>query len=242
MIPVFLRGFAWRLVLVALAGFVFYLYEPGFHVHELAEVTPDTFDLELGPVGISASLANLSGLAMLVLLAGFISEDRRRGWYKLYFSHPTRPVTFYLVRWTLALLLSLAAAAVFLVAGSFAAWGEFRGGWGGMLLALLSAVAYGGLVAFLSAGLPRGDGAVAVVLFLFTYFWLDFTNQGIVEIFTPGIRDAISLVLPPQIPLQDVYDGLLRGEVVVAPSLFVLGYGIFWLVLAMLMVEFREWP
>ena len=242
MIPVFLRAMAPRLLLVALAGVMFYLMEPGFHQHgSEGAVTPDTFDLELGPLGVAATLANLSGVAMLVLLGGFISTDRRRGYYRMYFSHPTRPVFFYLLRWMLALALAMLSAAAFLVVGQLAAWGEFRGGWEGLLLALLSAIAYGGVVAFLSAVVPRGDAWVAVVLFLFTFFWLTAVNDGI-EIFTPGIRQAISLLLPPQLPLQGVYDGLLRGEVAGVAAAFSAGYGIFWLALAMLVVRFREWP
>lgn len=241
MIPVFLRDLMPRMVLVALVGLIFFRIEPGFHQHAGEAMTPDTFDLALGPLGISASLANLAGLAMLILLAGFISGDRRLGYHRLYFSHPTRPSVFYLVRWTMALALALLAAAVFLVLGQVAAWGEFQGGWAGMQMALLAAVAYGGLLAFLSSVLRRGDAWVALLLFLFNVVWGEASGMGM-EPFPPAIRDVLSLLLPPQIPLQDVYDGLLRGETAWPAVAFVAGYGIFWLLLAMLVVETREWP
>lgn len=241
MIPVFLRAFAPRLLLVALAGLMFYLLEPGFHLHE-QEPSPDAFALDLGPLGISATLANLAGLGVLILLAGFISADRRRGYYRLYFSHPTRPLAFYGTRWLLAVLLAVAAAAVFLVVGQWAAWGEFQGGGRGLLLALLAAVAYGGLIAFLSAVLPFGDAWVAIGLFFFGFFWLQAGTLGLLEPLPLALRQVVTLLLPPQIPMQDVYDGLLRGEVAWGGVGFTLGYGLFWLTLAALLVRLREWP
>ncbi|HWK88980.1 MAG TPA: hypothetical protein VNP72_03270, partial [Longimicrobium sp.] len=176
MIALLLRGFVPRLLLVALAGWMFWLLEPAFHDH--AGPVPEEFRLDLGALGLSASLANFAGLAMLVLLGGFISSDRRQGYYRMYFSHPTRPVALYGLRWLLALLLAMAGAAVFLVVGQAAAWGRFEGGWSGLYLALLSAIAYGGLVAFLSVVLARGDAWVALVLFIFNYFWLQARSVG----------------------------------------------------------------
>lgn len=241
MIPIFLRGFVPRLVLVALAGAMFYLLEPGFHLHEHDAVS-EADTLALGPLGISATLANLAGLGVLILLAGFISADRRRGYYRMYFSHPTRPLVFYGLRWLLGVLLAVAAAAVFLVVGQLLAWGEFQGGWSGLLLALLAAVAYGGLIAFLSATLPFGDAWVAIGLFFFGFFWLEAGNLGLLEPLPLALRQGLSLLLPPQLAMQDVYDGLLRGEVVWGGVGFTLGYGLFWLALAALLLRLREWP
>jgi hypothetical protein len=238
MIRAFLRSSAPRLLLVLLAGLMFYLMEPGFHIHEAPAAG---LEMDLGPVGISATLANLSGISMLILLAGFIAVDRRRGYYRLILSHPVSPLAFYGVRWMLALVLSVGAAAVFLVVGQEAAWGEFRGGASGIFLALLSAITYGGLMAFLSAALSRGDAWVGVLLFLFTYFWLKELSLG-AEPFIPAIRSAISLVLPPQTALQDVYDDLLRGTIAWGAAAFATGYGVFWLGMAGLLVRLREWP
>jgi hypothetical protein len=237
-IRAFLRSSAPRLLLVLLAGLMFYLMEPGFHLHEAA---PGGLDMDLGPVGISATLANLSGLSMLILLAGFIAVDRRRGYYRLILSHPVSPLRYYGTRWMLALALSMGAAAAFLVVGQTAAWGEYRGGASGLFLALLSAVAYGGLIAFLSAALPRGDAWVGVLLFLFTYLWLKELSLG-AEPFFPAVRSAISLLLPPQTALQDVYDDLLRGTIAWDAAAFSAGYGAFWLGMAGLLVRLREWP
>lgn len=239
MMRAFLRASAPRLVLVLLAALMFYLMEPGFHAHEAAPA--GDLDVQLGPLGISATLANLSGLSMLILLAGFIAVDRRRGYYRLLFAQPVNPVLYYLARWALALALALGVSAVFLWVGSYAAWGEYRGGVEGLYLALLAAIAYGGLIAFLSAVLPRGDAWVAVMLFLFTFFWLQSLSLG-AEPFPAPLRDALSLLLPPQTALQDVYDALLAGKLDAAASAFCAGYGVFWLAAAGLVVHYREWP
>lgn len=238
MIPIFLRDMLPRLAMVALAGWMFYLLEPGFHQHGPAD---PGFAVDLGPLGISATLANLAGLSMVILLAGFISADRRRGYYRIFFSHPTNPLAFYGLRWVLALGLALLAATVFLVVGQFAAWGEFRGGWSGLLLALLSAVAYGGLIAFLSALLPRGDAWVAVLLFVFTFIWLQVLALG-AQPFSLPVRQILTLLLPPQTALQDMYEEIVVGRIAWDAAAFVAGYGAVWLGLAGVMVRFREWP
>lgn len=240
MIPIVLRGMLPRLALVVLAGVMFYLLEPGFHQHA-GEAVPEEFKLDLGSLGISASLANLAAFAMLLLFGGAISADRRYGYYRMYFSHPTRPIAYYGLRWGLSLLLAVAAAAVFLVVGQLAAWGRFEGGWSGLYLALLAAVAYGGLVAFLATVSLRGDIWITIILFFFTYFWFYAASLGI-EPFAPAVNQMISLLLPPQIALDDVRDGLLRGEIAWSASAFVTGYGVFWLLIAGLVLKLRDWP
>lgn len=239
MIPILLRGMLPRIALVALLGVAFFFLEPGFHTHE--SPAPEEFSLDLGAMGISATLANLAALSMLVLLGGFVSNDRRQGYYRLYFSHPTRPLAFYGLRWAMGLLLAMLAAAVFLVVGQWAAWGRVEGGWSGLYLALLAAIAYGGMIAFLSVVLLRGDAWVALVLFLFNYFWLQAVAMG-AQPLPPPLNDAVSLLLPPQLALSDVYDGLIRGEVVWGASAFAAGYGVFWLLVAALLLRLRDWP
>ncbi len=238
MISILLRDLAPRLLLVALAALAFYALEPGFHQHEIQE--GETLPV-LGPLGISATLANLAGLAMVILLAGFVSTDRRRGFYRIFFSHPTHPLTFYALRWLVALGVTMLATTLFLFLGQVAAWGEYRGGASGLLLALLSALVYGGLMAFLSAALPRGDAWVAVIVYLLTFFWLQVLALG-AQPFAAPVRQALSFVLPPQTALQDVYEGLLAGQLAAGAAAFIVGYGLFWLLLAGLLLRLREWP
>lgn len=242
MIPILLRDMAPRLLVVALAAVMFYTLEPAFHLHDmpagdvLVDIPP-----EFGPLGLSATLANLAGLSMLILLAGFVSNDRRRGYYRIYLSHPVNPLALYGLRWALAFALSMAAALALLVAGQWAAWGELRGGGEGLLLAALSALVYGGLIAFLSVVLPRGDAWVAVIVYFFTFFWIQVLAVG-AEPLTAPLRQLITFVLPPQTALQDLYGALLTGTTAWGAAVFVAGYGVFWLVCAALLLRVREWP
>jgi hypothetical protein len=239
-IPILLRGMLSRMPLVALLGVAFFFLEPGFHTHDTP--APEEFGLDLGAMGISASLSNLAALSMLVLLGGFVADDRRHGYYRMYFSHPTRPLAFYGLRWALGLLLAMLAAAVFLVVGQWAAWGQVEGGWSGLYLALLAAIAYGGMFAFLSVVLPRGDARMGLVLFAFTYIFFLLPTVGITQPLPPVLNDLVSLLLPPQLALGDVYDGILRGEIVWGASAFAAGYGVFWLLVAGLLLRLRDWP
>lgn len=247
MIPVFLRDLAPRLLLVAFAAWVMYLLEPAFHQHApppegLLEMDPAALQaqlLDLGPLGIAATLAYLSGLAAIILLAGFVSTDRRRGYAEIFFSHPTTPLAFYALRWALAVAVAVLISALFLVVGQWVAWGELRGGGSGLFLALLSALVYGGLMAFLSAVLPRGDAWVALVMFLPTFFpqLLALLQRGM----NPGGYQLLLFLLPPQWAFQDVYVWIVEGTAAWGAAAYAAGYGIFWLGAAALVLRVREW-
>lgn len=240
MIPLLLWSMRWRLVLVAGLAWFFYLFEPGFHQHGPPE--PGLEDALLAPAGISFTLSNLAAGAMLVLLAGFVAADRRRGYYRMYFSHPTRPLTYYALRWGLAYLLALLAAGLFLPLGQLAAWGEVRVGPQVLLQAALFALVYGGLLAFLSVLLPRGDAVVAVVLFFLTDWWHLLVGELGAAPFTPLVRQAIGFLLPPHVAVSDVYLGIVAGSVPWETVAYAAGYGIFWLTAAGLLLHVREWP
>lgn len=238
MIPIFLRDMRWRLALIGLIALLFYFLEPAFHQH--GAVTDPQVAASLSPVGISATLAYLAGLSMIVLLAGFISSDRREGYTRIFFAHPTSPLVFYGTRWILALVLALTAGGIFLVVGQLVAWGSLRGGASGLLLALLAALVYGALMAFFSAALPRGDAWIAFLLFIPTFFpqLLTFLQATL-----PGpVHRTILFVLPPQTALQEIFQSLILGEVAWAPILFVLGYAAVWLAAAAAILRVREWP
>ncbi|HEU4562304.1 MAG TPA: hypothetical protein VFS20_31025 [Longimicrobium sp.] len=243
MITLTLWQWRWRLLVIAAIGVLFYLWEPGFHLHgELPEeLSADVAD----PRGIAFTLANLAGAGMLVLLSGFISADRREGFYRIYFSHPTRPLSYYAVRWLIAYALSVGAAAVFLVVGQLLAWGELRVGLGAMVQPLLFALVYGGLVAFFSVLLPRGDSLAALGIFVLTSAWeyalSVFAEMGTQPLGT-AVQQAISFILPPHLALRDLFQAAETGAGVLGPLAFAGGYGLFWLVIAGLLLWSREWP
>ena len=130
--------------------------------------------------------------------------------------------------------------AVFLVVGQIVAWGELRGGWAGLALPLLSALIYGGLMAFFSALPPRGDTWAVFILFLPTFFpqllTLGLAGAG------PTLRQAVLLVLPPQGALQDVWQGLILGGFGWSAAGFAAAYGLLFLIAGGVIVRLREWP
>lgn len=239
MIVVMLRQLRWRLLALVAAAWLFYLGDPGLHRHG---PEPTSVEELLAPTGISFSAANLAGLGAVVLLAGFIAGHRRRGYYRLQFSHPTRPLAFYGLRWGISVVLAVAMAALFFFVGQIAAWGAVRVGGGFLLHAVLFAVMYGGLAAFFSAALPAGDAVAAMVVYFITVFWLEVTVNWPISPVSPGVSRVVSFVLPPHTAATDVYSGLLLGQVDWAAALFCLGYGVFWLIVAGLLVRTREWP
>ncbi|MDQ3388148.1 MAG: hypothetical protein M3483_01460 [Gemmatimonadota bacterium] len=236
MISIFLRDLRPRLLLVAVAAWLLYLLEPGFHTH--GAVSPED-SADLGPLGLAATLAYLSGISVIVLLSGFVSTDRRRGYAQLFFSHPVRPLAFYALRWSVAVGAAITVAAIFLVVGQFVAWGGFHGGWSGLLIAGLSALVWGGVMAFLSTALPRGEAWVAMVAFIPTL--LPQTLIPLERIFSPSGYRLLLFLLPPQAAFQDVYEWILLGTAAWESAAYAAGYGLFWLVLAGLLLLLREW-
>jgi hypothetical protein len=234
-IELMLRDLRGRLGLVAVLCLLLYFLEPGFHRH--GAVDPELAG-EMGPLGISATLAYLAALAMIVLLAGFVSTDRRERYADILFSHPTSPLGYYGLRWVLAVMLALAAALAFLLLGQLVAWGEVRGGGAGLLLALLTSLIYGGLMAFFSTVLRRGDAWVVFLLFLPTFFPQLLT---LLEAALPPAANGLLLfLLPPQGALQEVYGGLLLGQIAWPAVLFAAGYGLVWLGLAAAVLTLRD--
>lgn len=236
MIAVILHDLRWRILVVGIVTLLFYLLEPGFHQHEEFDVTA----VALGPLGISATLANLAGLSMIVLLAGMVSTDRREGYSRLLLAQPTSPLAYYGLRWGVAYAVSLGAAVLLFVVGQVIAWGEFRGGWAGLVLPVLSALVYGSLIAFFSVVLNRGDAWVVFLLILPT-FVPDLLNLAL-QAMAPSARRVIAFLLPPQTALQDIWEGLLLESFGWGAVAFAAAYGLVFLFAGATILRLREWP
>jgi hypothetical protein len=235
-IGVFLRDLRWRLAFVLLLSTALYALEPAFHQH-------DGRDMEavgLGSIGIATTMAYFSAIAMIVLLAGFVSGDRRMGYTRLQFSQPTSPLAYYGVRWGLAYGLSLVSSLLFLIIGQLIAWGRFEGGWTGLVLPALSALIYGGMMAFFSVALPRADAWVVFLLFLPTLLPQILTFA--LSPLSVAARRGILFILPPHGALQSVWEGLLLSSFDWGAVGFAAGYGLVFISAAILLLRFQEWP
>jgi hypothetical protein len=236
LIAILLRDLRWRAAALVLIATVLYALEPGFHQH-------DEFSLEavaLGPLGISAALSHFAGLSMIVLLAGFISTDRREGYTRMYFAQPTSPIAYYGLRWLLAYVISIGGAALFLVLGQLIAWGGFFGGWRGLVLPALSALVYGGLIAFFSVTLRRGDAWVTFLLLLPT-FLPDLLSLGLSGASLPT-RQAVMFILPPQNSLAEIWEGLMLDSFAWFAAGHAFVYGTLLLGASAIILALREWP
>ena len=237
MIPVILRDMRWRLLLLFGVAVTFYAAEPGFHQH-------DDFSLEavgLGPLGISATLSHFAAISMIVLLGGSLSTDRREGYTRLFFSHPTSPLGYYGLRWSIADVIAVTGALLFLVLGQVIAWGAVFGGFRGLILPAISALVYGGIMAILSVLVPRGEAWIASLLLVVPIF----TPQLLTAILAPlhpGLRQGVMALLPPQAALARVWDGLLLGDLAWGAALFAAVYGVLLLAAAVAILRLREWP
>jgi hypothetical protein len=238
-IQVLLRQLRPRIVALLFIGCLFYVAEPAFHTHD---TEPTSIEEILAPTLISLTAANYAGLAVAVLLAGFIGNDRRRGYYRLQFSHPTRPLAFYALRWAMSLAIATGLAVGFMVLGQLVAWGEVRVGLQFTAQAFAFAVIYSGIAAFLSALLQKGDLPATIVVFFVAAFWIEAAQNWAVQPFTPGLRRLISFILPPHTAATEIYNGLISGSMAWGATAYAVGYGLFWLVLASLLVKYREWP
>jgi len=244
MIPLILWQLRWRLLVVLVICCGFYVADPNLHAHDAASAleaagTPPPGEIALG-------IANLAAASMLVLLAGFVSTDRRRGYYRIYFSHPTRPLAYYALRWLLAYGLTMVVSAGFLVVAQLAAWGELRVGMGAMVQPALFALVYGGLVAFASVAFPRGDSLIALGTWFVTAFWVEFLgfffDAGLQPPMAIAARQAVTFVLPPHTALGDITAAAQAGYTAWGAIGFASGYGVFWLAAAALLLWSREWP
>jgi hypothetical protein len=235
-IEIVLRDLRWRFALVVVAWLLFFMSE--LSVQREAVVATG----ELGAAGLAAPAAYLAGISMIILLAGFVSTDRREGYTRILFSHPTRPLALYGLRLGVAYALSLTAAVALFFALQAYLWGEVRGGAMALVLPALTALIYGGLMAFFSTALRSGDAVVALLFYLPTLL-----PPALLEIATGflgrTIAQVVLLVLPPQTTaLTTLYQTLLGGEMAWVAAAFAAGYALFWLMLAVLVLRLRDWP
>jgi hypothetical protein len=234
-IAVLLHDLRWRLAAVVLIALGLLWWEVEAQAHGALE------GAEAAPASLAAPMAYLAALAMIVLLAGFVSTDRREGYARLFFAHPTSPLAFYALRWVLAYAVALLASVLFLLVVQAIVWGGVRGGLGALLLPALTALIFGGIMAFFSTALPRGDAWAGLLLFLPTLFpqVLLFLLQNV----GPALREATLFLLPPQTTaLQVVYENLLVGQAAWGAAAFAAGYGVVWLGAAVALLRVREWP
>ena len=177
-------------------------------------------------------------IALVVLMAGVISDDRANGVARLVAVRPVSPVLVYGAR--VALLAALAFAVCALVMPLFDVL--MIGEWAGpATLVLIAAyiVAYGGLIAFLSAW-TRGDAWLALLLAVVAIIWSAFDRAAVLPV-APVFGEVITFLLPPQPALFELEGAFADLEPIPWDAFaYCVGYGGFFLLLAGLSVRQRQ--
>jgi hypothetical protein len=178
-------------------------------------------------------------IATLVLVAGIFSADREAGFARLY---AVRPVSFlriyglrFLTLLAIAFLLSVILLPVFDVI--------MLGQWAGPATLVLIAcyvIVYGSLVAFLSV-FSKGEGWIALGLALAAMIWEALRRGRALDQAPPGVKEAVSFILPPQGPLLRIEAAFAELQPIpwVAVA-YVLGYALVLLIAAAVFLVDRE--
>lgn len=183
-------------------------------------------------------LGRLPLIALLLLMGGVISGDRVNGLARLVHVRPTSPVVVYATRFTLLAAITFVACAIVMPAFDLLMLGEWAGP---ATLVLIAAyvVAYGGLMAFLSAW-TRGEAWLVLLLAMLAIVWSALERAAALPV-APALAGLLGFLLPPQ-PALFALEGAF-AELQPIPwdaFLFCVGYGLFFLVLAGLSVWRRE--
>lgn len=141
-------------------------------------------------------------IATLVLLSGVFSADRAEGHARLYAVRPRSLVWLYGVEVLMYCAIAFVLSAMFLPGFDLLILGEWSGA-GVFALIFAQIVVYGSLTALLST-ITRADAWVALFLGVLAIVWDALRRADFLVSSAPAVREAISVLLPPQGALMRV--------------------------------------
>jgi len=177
-------------------------------------------------------------IATLVLMAGIVSDDETNGLGRLYAVRPVRPATIYGARFVILTTTAFLLSAILLPAFDLLLLGTWAGP-ATLVLILANVLVFGALITLLSTW-TRGDAWIALGLAITSIIWnaLRIADELPVPI---GVRDFISLILPPQAALLRLEDAFGTLEPIPWDAFaYTTGYGSVLLLLAFLVLRRRE--
>lgn len=192
-----------RLIGLALFGMVFLvagaaaalLFGEGGDVHLDQLFIVGGYPLASGALLLGWLLGRLPLIAVLVLMAGLVSEDRHNGMARLTAIRPASLPAVYGVRFAVLALLAFAVSAVVMPLFDVLMLGQWAGP-ATLVLIAANVVVYGGLVALLSVW-TRADAWIALFLATCATLWAALLRADAVPI-GAGARQFITFLLPPQ--------------------------------------------
>jgi ABC-type transport system involved in multi-copper enzyme maturation permease subunit len=178
-------------------------------------------------------------IATLAMMAGIVSEDRTNGTMRLFAVRPTSLSKLYLLKF------AACAAVVFIISSVLMPAFDLLllGRWAGpstFVLVLSYVLVYGSLTFFLSVWL-RGEVWVTIMLAIAAMLWDALIRGGKLANAAPGIREVITVVLPPQSALFRL-ETAFGAETAIpwAAFGFVCAYSIILLVAGVVSLRVRE--
>ena len=178
-------------------------------------------------------------IAILAMMAGVVSADRRDGTMRLYAARPTSLAVVYLTKFAVAALVVFAISVVLMPGFDLLLLARWAGP-NTFVLIIAYILVYGSLTFFLSVWL-RGDVWVTAILAIVAMLWDALLRSGRIAGTAPGFRELITVVLPPQSALYRLERAF--GAEAATPwgaFAFVVAYGVILTIAAVVSLRLRE--
>ena len=178
-------------------------------------------------------------IAVLVLMSGVFSDDRDRGYARLYAVRPRSMLVLYGARALMYTLIALTMSALLIPGFDLLILNEWPEG---SLSALIAAqiLVYGSLTALLSVA-TRADAWVTLFLGILGMVWYALRRMDFFQSTPPVIRETVSVLLPPQGALLRVETAFAAGQPVPSSAmLYVTIYALLVLIIAGVALARRE--
>lgn len=178
-------------------------------------------------------------IAAVTMVAGLVSNDRVNGYMRLYAVRPNSLGKMYLQRFLAAIAVVFALSAVLMPAFDLLLLGRWAGPTTFVLISSYIMV-YGALTFFLSVWM-RGEVWMTAVLAILAMLWDATLRSGKIGNAAPGIREGISILLPPQSALFSIETAFGAETAIPWNSfLFVAGYSVILVIGALVSLRIRE--
>lgn len=178
-------------------------------------------------------------IATLVLMAGVFSDDRDRGYARLYAVRPRSVLMLYGARTLMFALIAFALSAVLIPAFDLLILNEWSGT---SVFALIAAqiLVYASVTALLSVA-TRADAWLALFLGLLATVWYALRRMDFFQQAAPFVREAVSVLLPPQGALLRVESAFAAAQPIPPDAmLYITLYAVLVLILAGVALSRRE--
>ncbi|HEY0810871.1 MAG TPA: hypothetical protein VGD49_11955 [Longimicrobiales bacterium] len=178
-------------------------------------------------------------VATLVMFAGIVSSDRANGNIRLYAVRPRWVGFLYLKKFFAAGAVVFVLSALLMPTFDLLLLGRWAGA-GTFVLILSYIMVYGSVCFFLSVWL-RGEVWVTVVLAITAMLWDALIRSGKIGNAAPGIREIVTVLLPPQSALFQIESAFgAENPIPWASFVFVMAYAVILTVAALVSLRIRE--